>query len=412
MGCDTIAAAVAGTSTARLPPLWTDVTWEAQALAQQRLRTWVAQRPPHGLLGLADPGRPTHGRRAVGGARQDAGTLGTVAHGPGVVRAPEVAEEPTHAAPVHGPRTAPLSLPEAGATAPARRATGHVPPAGAVQTKPALALALLEQAQAWGVPVAWGVAAASDGAPPPSCRASRPARAPMWWASAAPGGYACEKKGVRPRACPPRARRAVASRRRAPRRGRRPRLSLRPCWRRAGSPAPGVSTPPSAAVHRSWRCGGTGPPVALHAPRAIPASAQGRRAGYSASAPCRAPVAPASGTSGLCRRTPRGVDWSSGPTAAGPWSSSPRPPRARGAWTTRRAAAGMAGIGTSPWSCGPTVVWRASAGRPPTRRALPPAGERPSFPAVPRQGVLWLFQDVVLWLIATNHMAHFRPMRN
>ena len=59
--CDTIAAAVAGTSTARLPPLWTDVTWEAQALAQQRLRTWVAQRPPHGLLGLAERlGSPVH----------------------------------------------------------------------------------------------------------------------------------------------------------------------------------------------------------------------------------------------------------------------------------------------------------------------------------------------------------------
>jgi hypothetical protein len=29
-------------------------------------------------------------------------------------------------------------------------------------------------------------------------------------------------------------------------------------------------------------------------------------------------------------------------------------------------------------------------------------GERPFFPAVHRQVLLWLFQDIVLWLIATN----------
>jgi SRSO17 transposase len=40
-----------------------------------------------------------------------------------------------------------------------------------------------------------------------------------------------------------------------------------------------------------------------------------------------------------------------------------------------------------------------------------PSGERPSFPAVHRQVLLWLFQDVVLWLIATNQIAHFRPRR-
>jgi hypothetical protein len=40
-----------------------------------------------------------------------------------------------------------------------------------------------------------------------------------------------------------------------------------------------------------------------------------------------------------------------------------------------------------------------------------PSRERPSFPAVHRQVLLWLFQDVVLWLIATNQIAHFRPRR-
>jgi hypothetical protein len=71
----------------------------------------------------------------------------------------------------------------------------------------------------------------------------------------------------------------------------------------------------------------------------------------------------------------------------------------------------MGCIGISRWSCWPTVFWRVSAGRLPTWWAFPPSGERPSFPAVHRQVLLWLFQDVVLWLIATNQIAHFRPMR-
>jgi len=88
-----------------------------------------------------------------------------------------------------------------------------------------------------------------------------------------------------------------------------------------------------------------------------------------------------------------------------------RTPRASVASTTTRDGVGMACIGTSRWSCWPIAFWRASAGRPPIRRAFPPSGERPSFPAVHRQVLLWLFQDVVLWLIATNQIAHFRPRR-
>src|SRR5262249_40270040 len=40
-----------------------------------------------------------------------------------------------------------------------------------------------------------------------------------------------------------------------------------------------------------------------------------------------------------------------------------------------------------------------------------PSGERLSFPAVHRQVLVWLFQEVVLWLIATNQITHFRPRR-
>jgi SRSO17 transposase len=49
--------------------------------------------------------------------------------------------------------------------------------------------------------------------------------------------------------------------------------------------------------------------------------------------------------------------------------------------------------------------------RPAELAGFSPSGERPSFPAVPRQGLLWLFQDVVLWLMATNQITHFRPSR-
>src|SRR5262245_43547756 len=78
--CDTIAAAVAGTSTERLQHLLTDATWDPQALDQQRVRALVAQSPPQGLLVLDDTGLPKQGRGSVGVVRQYSGTLGKVAN--------------------------------------------------------------------------------------------------------------------------------------------------------------------------------------------------------------------------------------------------------------------------------------------------------------------------------------------
>jgi SRSO17 transposase len=161
--CDTIAAAVAGTSTERLPHLLTDATWDPQALDQQRVQTMVAQSPPPGLRGLDDTGLPKQGRRAVGVARPYSGTRGQVANGQVVVRAHDVADAPTSRAPLHWPLAAQLSLPEAWAPDSARRAKVHVPTVVAFQTKPALALALVERARAWGVPFAWVVADAGYG---------------------------------------------------------------------------------------------------------------------------------------------------------------------------------------------------------------------------------------------------------
>src|SRR5215510_12827048 len=161
--CDTIAAAVAGTSTERLQHLLTDATWEPQAVDQQRVRALVAQSPPQGILVLDDTGLPKQGRSSAGVARQYSGTLGKVANCQVVVTAHYVADEPTSRAPVHWPLTARLYLPEAWATASARRAKVHVPPEVAFQTKPELALALIDQARAWGVPFAWVVADAGYG---------------------------------------------------------------------------------------------------------------------------------------------------------------------------------------------------------------------------------------------------------
>jgi SRSO17 transposase len=161
--CDTIAAVVAGTSTERLQHLLTDATWEPQALDQQRVTALVAQSPPHGLLLLDDTGLPKQGRSSVGVARQYSGTLGKVANCQVVVSAHYVADEPTSSAPLHWPLTARLYLPEGWAADSARRTKVRVPTDVVFQTKPALALALVDQARHWGVPFATVVTDAGYG---------------------------------------------------------------------------------------------------------------------------------------------------------------------------------------------------------------------------------------------------------
>jgi len=45
-------------------------------------------------------------------------------------------------------------------------------------------------------------------------------------------------------------------------------------------------------------------------------------------------------------------------------------------------------------------------------RLFPPSVTRSSLPHVHRQVLLWLFQDLVLWLIQTDQIKTFRPRRN
>lgn len=161
--CDTIAAAVARTSTERLQHLVTDASWDPQALDQQRVRALGAQSPSHGILVLDDTGLPKQGRGSAGVARQYSGTLGKVANCQIVVTAHYVADEPTRRAPVHWPLTARLYLPEGWASDDVRRGKVHVPKEVAFCTKPELALRLVDQARAWGVPFAWVVSDAGYG---------------------------------------------------------------------------------------------------------------------------------------------------------------------------------------------------------------------------------------------------------
>ena len=160
--CDTIAAAVAGTSTERLQHLLTDADWDPVALDQARVRQLVNTSPAGGVLVLDDTGLPKQGQHSVGVARQYAGTLGKVANCQVVVSAEYVADL-EGSRPLHWPVSARLYLPEAWASDPQRRQRAHIPADVPFQTKPELALALVDRARAWDVPFAVVVADAGYG---------------------------------------------------------------------------------------------------------------------------------------------------------------------------------------------------------------------------------------------------------
>ena len=78
---DTIAAAVAGTSTERLQHLLTDAAWDATALDEARVKQLLAMHPPTaGVLVFDDTGLPKKGTNSVGVAPQYTGTLGKIAN--------------------------------------------------------------------------------------------------------------------------------------------------------------------------------------------------------------------------------------------------------------------------------------------------------------------------------------------
>jgi SRSO17 transposase len=152
--CDTIAATVAGTSTERLQHLLTDAAWDPRELDQARVRALAAHSPAGGILVLDDTGLPKQGKASAGVARQYSGTLGKVGNCQVVVSAEYVEDDPSSSRPLHWPVSAHLYLSEAWIADEKRRQRTHIPEETTFQTKPALALALVDRARAWAVPFA------------------------------------------------------------------------------------------------------------------------------------------------------------------------------------------------------------------------------------------------------------------
>jgi SRSO17 transposase len=155
---DTIAQTVPGTSAQRLQEFLTNMPWDEEDLNRQRVTKMIAEATTgDGVLVVDDTGFPKQGTASVGVARQYSGTLGKVGHC-------QVAVTCCYADPAAAwPVAVRLYLPQTWAQDPARRQQARVPAEVAFHTKPEIALALLDQARAWGVPHRCVVADADDG---------------------------------------------------------------------------------------------------------------------------------------------------------------------------------------------------------------------------------------------------------
>jgi SRSO17 transposase len=155
---ETLAQAVPGTSEQRVHEVLTNRPWEAEDLNRQRVDKMIADATLRdGVLVLDDTGFPKQGKMSVGVARQSSGTLGKVGHGQIAVTCCDT--DPQAMWPV----AVRLSLPQAWAEALERRGKARVPDEGTFQTTPAIALARLDHARAWGVPHRGVAADADDG---------------------------------------------------------------------------------------------------------------------------------------------------------------------------------------------------------------------------------------------------------
>jgi SRSO17 transposase len=145
--CDTMAQAVPGTSEQRLQEFLTNMQWDAEDLNHQRVAKMSAEATlSDGVLVLDDTGFPKQGQTSVGVARQYSGTLGKVGNC-------QIAVTCCYTDPqAMWPVAVRLYLPQAWAEALERRGKARVPDEVTFQTKPEIALALLDQARAWGVP--------------------------------------------------------------------------------------------------------------------------------------------------------------------------------------------------------------------------------------------------------------------
>ena len=156
--CDTLAQVLPGTSEQRLQYLLTDMAWDHQDLNRQRVRQ-MRDLATEGdaVLIVDDTGFAKQGRASVGVQRQYSGTLGKTGNCQVAVSCHYA--ERTLAWPVD----VRLYLPESWTADPERCQRAHVPPDVVFQTKPAIALELLDAARALGMPHACVTADADYG---------------------------------------------------------------------------------------------------------------------------------------------------------------------------------------------------------------------------------------------------------
>ena len=162
--CDTIADVIAGTSVERLQHLLTDAAWDPLALDEARVKRLLALHPvSDGILVLDDTGLPKKGTASVGVTPQYSGTLGKIGNCQVVVSAQYLADDPACSTPFHWPVSAQLFLPESWTQDAERRKLAQVPEEIGQQTKPEIALGLLDRARQWGVPIGMVVVDAGYG---------------------------------------------------------------------------------------------------------------------------------------------------------------------------------------------------------------------------------------------------------
>jgi SRSO17 transposase len=142
-----MAQAVPGTHEQRLQGFLTSMQWDEEELNRQRVEKMIAEATiGHGVILFDDTGFAKQGKASVGVARQYSGTLGKVGNCQVAVTCCD--SDPQASWPV----AVRLYLPEVWTADPQRLKRAQVPAEVTFQTKPEIALSLLDQARAWGVP--------------------------------------------------------------------------------------------------------------------------------------------------------------------------------------------------------------------------------------------------------------------
>lgn len=156
--CDTMARAVPNTSEQRLQEFLTKMQWDEEDLNRQRVQKMVAEATlGDGVIVLDDTGFVKQGHSSVGVARQYTGTAGKVCNCQVAVTC---CYSDLQASWPIGVR---LYLPQSWTDEAERCLRAGVPAEVGFQTKPQIALSLLDQARTWGVPHSCVVADADYG---------------------------------------------------------------------------------------------------------------------------------------------------------------------------------------------------------------------------------------------------------